>query len=182
MNKRRVDILAGTDSNQIPGTPAQLGHGTSLHTELQLLVEAGLAPIDALRAATTLPAQKFRCIGDRGVIAAGKRAGLLMVDGRRDVSSVCEFRQNARRRVPFSTPLKLHDSHSLTQTHSIASPLPPRFPTITPSHTRRPPHHPHPSTNADFAPRPFRQLLTKHPGSPPSQRARLPPAASLCSE
>lgn len=81
MNKRRVDNLAGTDSNQIAGTPAQLRHGSSLHTELQLLVKAGLTPIDALRAATTLPAQKFRCIGDRGVIAAGKRADLLMVDG-----------------------------------------------------------------------------------------------------
>lgn len=81
MYKRKVDILAGTDANHIPGTPAQLDHGSSLHTELQLLVDAGLSPVDALRAATVLPAQKFQCISDRGVIQPGKKADLVLVDG-----------------------------------------------------------------------------------------------------
>ena len=57
-----------------------LAHGASLHNELQLLVTAGLTPIEALRAATSTPA---RCFGldDRGRIAPGARADLLLVDG-----------------------------------------------------------------------------------------------------
>ncbi|MCJ1251600.1 hypothetical protein MMC30_008835 [Trapelia coarctata] len=94
MNKAHVDILAGTDSNHIPGTPAHVDHGGSLHTELELLVEAGLTPIEALRAATVLPAQKFQCISDRGVIAPGKRADLVLVDGdpTKDISKTREIR------------------------------------------------------------------------------------------
>ena len=81
MYKGNVDILAGTDSNHIPGTPAQVDHGASLHTELEMLVAAGLSNVDALRAVTVLPAQKFNCISDRGVIAPGKKADLILVDG-----------------------------------------------------------------------------------------------------
>lgn len=69
-----VTVLAGTDAGN-PGT----AHGVSLHQELELLVEAGLTPIEALRAATS---QTARCFGlDRGSIAIGARADLLLVDG-----------------------------------------------------------------------------------------------------
>lgn len=70
-----VDILAGTDAGN-PGT----AHGASLHGELEFLTEAGLTPAQALRAATALPAQRFG-IGDRGRIAAGLRADLVLVEG-----------------------------------------------------------------------------------------------------
>lgn len=70
-----VPILAGTDVSN-PGVM----YGVSLHEELQLLVEAGLKPIDALRAATSVPAKCFR-LSDRGRIAPGFRADLLLVDG-----------------------------------------------------------------------------------------------------
>jgi imidazolonepropionase-like amidohydrolase len=70
-----VPILAGTDAPN-PGT----WHGISLHRELELLVLAGLTPIEALRAATSAPADAFR-LPDRGRIAPGKRADLLLVDG-----------------------------------------------------------------------------------------------------
>ncbi len=70
-----VDILAGTDAPN-PGTT----HGASLHHELQLLVEAGLSPVEALRAATALPASRFS-LGDRGRIAPGMRADLVLVTG-----------------------------------------------------------------------------------------------------
>jgi imidazolonepropionase-like amidohydrolase len=69
-----VPILAGTDA------PNASGHGVGLHGELALLVAAGLTPIEALRAATSAPATAFH-LGDRGVIAAGARADLLLVDG-----------------------------------------------------------------------------------------------------
>ncbi len=70
-----VDILAGTDAGN-PGTT----HGASMHGELELLVRAGLTPVQALAAATSVPARRFD-LGDRGRIAPGQRADLLMVDG-----------------------------------------------------------------------------------------------------
>ena len=70
-----VRILAGTDLGN-PGTTA----GASLHGELEYLVEAGLAPVQALVAATSAPADSFG-LRDRGRIAAGLRADLLLVDG-----------------------------------------------------------------------------------------------------
>jgi imidazolonepropionase-like amidohydrolase len=70
-----VPILAGTDAPN-PGT----WHGISLHRELELLVQAGLTPLEALRAATAAPADAFK-LGDRGRIAPGKRADLLLVAG-----------------------------------------------------------------------------------------------------
>ena len=70
-----VPILAGTDAPN-PGT----AYGVSLHEELLLLVGAGLTPTEALRAATSAPAQAFH-VPDRGRIARGLRADLLLVDG-----------------------------------------------------------------------------------------------------
>jgi imidazolonepropionase-like amidohydrolase len=68
-------VLAGTDAPN-PGTT----HGASLHRELELLVKAGLTPAEALAAATSVPAKQFG-LEDRGTIAPGKRADLLLVDG-----------------------------------------------------------------------------------------------------
>jgi imidazolonepropionase-like amidohydrolase len=70
-----VPVLAGTDAPN-PGT----AFGASMHDELALLVEAGLSPIDALRAATSVPAQHFG-LADRGRIAPGLRADLVLVEG-----------------------------------------------------------------------------------------------------
>ncbi|MGX6603468.1 amidohydrolase family protein [Micromonosporaceae bacterium Da 78-11] len=75
-----VPVLAGTDANRSPGVPARVEHGVSLHQELELLVSAGLSTVEALRAATTLPARWFG-LTDRGAIAPGMRADLLLVDG-----------------------------------------------------------------------------------------------------
>ncbi len=49
-----VPILAGTDAPN-PGT----SHGSSIHRELELLVQAGLSPEAALRAATSVPARVY---------------------------------------------------------------------------------------------------------------------------
>lgn len=70
-----VDILAGTDAGN-PGT----AHGVSMHGELDLLVRSGLTPVQALAAATSVPARRFR-LDDRGRIASGLRADLVLVDG-----------------------------------------------------------------------------------------------------
>lgn len=52
----RVDILAGSDVSEPLPMLGGLAHGASLHHELQLLVQAGLTPVEALRAATSVPA------------------------------------------------------------------------------------------------------------------------------
>ena len=75
-----VPILAGTDANAAAGVPAAISHGSSLHHELELLVDAGLTTVDALRAATSRPARYFG-LGDRGVIEPGRRADLVLIDG-----------------------------------------------------------------------------------------------------
>lgn len=80
LNQAGVPILAGTDSNLVPGIPVQPAFGTSLHHELELLVQAGLSNVQALRAATAAPARAFG-LNDRGVIRPGHRADLILVDG-----------------------------------------------------------------------------------------------------
>jgi imidazolonepropionase-like amidohydrolase len=86
LHQAGISVLAGTDTNY-PGPGdgnvilnAFAGHGIALHHELALLVRAGLTPAAALAAATSAPA---RCFGltDRGRIAPGLRADLLLVDG-----------------------------------------------------------------------------------------------------
>ena len=75
-----VDILAGSDVSEPIPILGGLAHGASLHHELQLLVAAGLKPIEALRSATSIPARRFG-LTDRGRIVPGARADLLLVDG-----------------------------------------------------------------------------------------------------
>jgi len=75
-----VDILAGSDVSEPLPMLGGLAHGASLHHELQLLVQAGFTPVEALRAATSVPARRFS-LTDRGRIAPDMRADLLLVDG-----------------------------------------------------------------------------------------------------
>jgi imidazolonepropionase-like amidohydrolase len=75
-----VPVLAGTDTNTDAEAPGTFTFGDSLHREMELLVDAGLSTIDALRAATVLPAEHFG-LTDRGVVAPGRRADLVLVDG-----------------------------------------------------------------------------------------------------
>jgi cytosine/adenosine deaminase-related metal-dependent hydrolase len=71
-----VRILAGSDAPM-----PQVYPGFSLHNELELLVESGLSPADALRAATIGPAEFLGLSESAGSIAVGKRADLLLLDG-----------------------------------------------------------------------------------------------------
>jgi imidazolonepropionase-like amidohydrolase len=72
-------IVAGTDANETAAAPASPLFGSSLHDELALLVDAGLTPVAALRAATSVAADAFG-LNDRGHIAAGLRADLVLLD------------------------------------------------------------------------------------------------------
>jgi len=70
-----VAILAGTDAPN-PNT----AYGASIHDELAQLVGTGLTPVEALAAATSVPADAFG-LSDRGRIAPGLRADLVLVEG-----------------------------------------------------------------------------------------------------
>jgi imidazolonepropionase-like amidohydrolase len=75
MQEAGVRILAGTDS------PAPFVFpGSSLHDELQLLVEAGLTPVQALQSATRSPAEFLHATKDLGTIEQGKFADLVLLD------------------------------------------------------------------------------------------------------
>ncbi|MEU0884142.1 amidohydrolase family protein [Lentzea sp. NPDC005914] len=75
-----VDLLVGTDASLPLPFLGGLAHGASVHHELQYLTQAGLTPSQALRAATATTARRFG-LNDRGRIAEGLRADLLLVDG-----------------------------------------------------------------------------------------------------
>ena len=63
----------------IPGTDALAGY--TLHHELELYVQAGIAPAEVLRMATWTPALVMGVDKDRGVIAPGKLADMILIDG-----------------------------------------------------------------------------------------------------
>jgi imidazolonepropionase-like amidohydrolase len=92
-----VPILAGTDAGN-PGT----AHGAALHRELELLVQAGLTPKEALAAATSGPAKIFG-LADRGRIVAGSRADLLLVAGdpTTDITATRDILGVWKQGVPF---------------------------------------------------------------------------------
>ena len=78
MHAAGIPIVAGTDANETPIAPVP--HGASLHEEIGLLQEAGLTPQESLVAATSAAASALR-LTDRGRVAEGLRADLLLVDG-----------------------------------------------------------------------------------------------------
>lgn len=70
-----VPMVAGTDA----GLSGIVG-GFSLHDELELLVQAGLTPWEALNAATHLPAIWLGLETEIGTIETGKLADLILLD------------------------------------------------------------------------------------------------------
>jgi imidazolonepropionase-like amidohydrolase len=75
MHRSGVPILAGTDA----GNPYCF-QGFSLHDELELLVKAGLKPMQALQTATLNPARYLERQKDFGTIELGKLADLVLLD------------------------------------------------------------------------------------------------------
>jgi hypothetical protein len=75
LHAARVPILAGTDV----GNPF-LVPGESLHDELELLVQGGLPALDALRAATVVPARVLGLGDSLGAIETGMLADLVLLE------------------------------------------------------------------------------------------------------
>jgi len=70
LHKRGVPIVAGTD-----------GPGIMLVRDLELYVEAGMSPADALATATIVPARLFGVGDETGSLSVGKKAELALIDG-----------------------------------------------------------------------------------------------------
>lgn len=66
-----ITIVAGTDNLA----------GFSLHRELELYVESGIPAVDALRAATIVPARVMKRDRELGTVAPGKLADVILIDG-----------------------------------------------------------------------------------------------------
>ena len=71
LHKAGVRVVAGTD---------QAVPGHSLHREIELYVQAGFTPMEAIQAATLVPAQVMGVAKDVGTVEAGKRADLILLD------------------------------------------------------------------------------------------------------
>ncbi len=69
-----VPILAGTDAPNMPT-------GAGLQAELELMVRAGLSPVDALKAATVHAAGALGVGSDLGSLEPGKVADMVIVEG-----------------------------------------------------------------------------------------------------
>jgi imidazolonepropionase-like amidohydrolase len=72
LHRAGIPVVAGTD---------QVVPGYSLHREIELYVKAGFTPLEAIQAATIVPARVMGLDGEVGTVTAGKRADLIVVDG-----------------------------------------------------------------------------------------------------
>jgi imidazolonepropionase-like amidohydrolase len=72
LHKAGVPIVAGTDQT-VPGH--------SLHREIELYVQAGFTPMEAIQAATIVPARVMGLDKEVGTVESGKRADVIILDG-----------------------------------------------------------------------------------------------------
>lgn len=93
LHEAGVQILVATDANNGSFAPP-VEYGTSMHREMQLLVNAGLTPCEVLAGATGKVAEVFGIAG-LGHIAEGKRATMLLLNGRADknISNTAKIKQ-----------------------------------------------------------------------------------------
>jgi imidazolonepropionase-like amidohydrolase len=71
LHKAGVPIVVGTDQT-VPGF--------SVYREIELYAQAGFTPMEALQAATIVPARAMKVDADSGSLEVGKRADLDVLD------------------------------------------------------------------------------------------------------
>jgi imidazolonepropionase-like amidohydrolase len=72
LHRAGIPIVAGTD---------QAVPGFSLDREIELYVQAGFTPMEAIQAATLVPARAMGMEKESGTVEVGKRADVILVDG-----------------------------------------------------------------------------------------------------
>jgi imidazolonepropionase-like amidohydrolase len=72
LHRAGIPVVAGTDQT-VPGH--------SLHREIELYVQAGFTPMEAIQAATIVPARAMGLEKESGTVEKGKRGDLILVNG-----------------------------------------------------------------------------------------------------
>ena len=98
-----IPIIPGSDTGLI---------GYGLDRELELYVQAGMTPLQAIQSATIVSARAMQHQADSGTVEAGKRADLVLVQG-----NPLEDISNLRRVVSVVTGGRMYDSRKLA--HSV---------------------------------------------------------------
>jgi imidazolonepropionase-like amidohydrolase len=96
-------VMAGTDCPNVA-----IVSGFSLHRELELLVRAGLSPMEAIMAATRRPAERLGRRDVFGTLAAGRSADLILLgaDPLADIRNVARIERVIARGITYE-PEKL---------------------------------------------------------------------------
>ena len=109
-NRKVVGALYRAGVTIVPGSDTGLlGYG--LDRELELYVEAGMSPMEAIQSATIVSARVMKLDGESGSIEVGKRADLILVDG-----NPLEKISDIRRVVSVVTDGRMYDSKKLGRT------------------------------------------------------------------
>ena len=72
LHRAGVTIVPGSDTGLV---------GYGLHRELELYVDAGMTPLEAIQCATIVAARAMKLDRDSGTVEPGKRADLILVEG-----------------------------------------------------------------------------------------------------
>ena len=75
LHDKGVKLMTGTDVLIPLNIP-----GYSIHEELHELVDVGLTPFEALKAATTYPMEYLGRLGEAGTIEVGKQSSFVLLD------------------------------------------------------------------------------------------------------
>jgi imidazolonepropionase-like amidohydrolase len=105
-----VRLMAGTDTPDTFVFP-----GSSLHDELQMLVDAGLSPAEALRTATVAAAEFAGARARHGTVGAGQAADLVLLEG-----NPLEDIANTRRITGVFLAGYRHDAQALQELRDFA--------------------------------------------------------------
>jgi imidazolonepropionase-like amidohydrolase len=86
LHRAGIAIVPGSDTGLV---------GYGLHRELELYVQAGMTPLQAIQSATIVSARAMNLDRDSGTVEPGKRADLILVDGN-PIANISDIRKVSR--------------------------------------------------------------------------------------